>query len=210
MKIYATRTGTKRNLGLMRQAGFGMLLNPFENLSPVPDGFTYACDNGEWPCSQAGRCFDGPAFRRMLERVGPGADFIVAPDIVAGGTASLAMSLAWLHDCLAVGPTVLIPLQDGMEVRDIIAVWREFAWARDRLGLFLGGSTEWKEATMRKWGRLAQRLGATYHVGRVNTARRLYLASFSKADSVDGTSASKFADTIPLLASASRQQDLFA
>lgn len=102
-------------------------------------------------------------------------------------------------------PRVLIVLQDGMEVRHIVALYRR----RRFYGLFLGGSTEWKESTMRKWGRLARRLRLYYHVGRVNTARRLALASWSGAHSVDGTSASKFAETIPMLTYAARQQDLF-
>lgn len=42
----------------------------------------------------------------------------------------------------------------------------------------------------------------------MNTARRLALASYSQAHSVDGTSATKFAKTIPMLTSAGQNRDL--
>lgn len=205
MILYATRTGTLRNLRLMLLGGWRLLLNPFSDLSATE--FRYGLDNGAWRAHQRGEPFDEPAFERAVARVGPGADWIVAPDIVMGGRASLALSIAWLPRLLPVNDLILIPMQDGMTSSDFIALFRVH---RDRIGIFLGGSTEWKEATIRRWGRLARRLGVHYHVGRVNTARRLHLASWAEADSVDGTSASQFAETIPMLTSAARQQDLFA
>lgn len=207
MILYATRTGTLRNLELMRRGRWGILLNPFTDLSPLPDGFDLkAYDNGAWRSHMRGEPFDVPAFEKGLKRIGAECEWVVAPDIVAGGLESLRFSTDWLPHLVKVSRLVLVPLQDGMKPRDIVALVRIYG---RRIGLFLGGSTEWKLATMRAWGRLARRLGLYYHIGRVNTARRLHLASWAEAHSVDGTSASRFAETIPMLTSAARQRDLF-
>jgi hypothetical protein len=49
-----------------------------------------------------------------------------------------------------------------------------------------------------------------YHVGRVNTARRIRLCAEAGADSFDGTSVTMFSCTLPLLESARRQPSLLA
>lgn len=203
---YATRTGTKRNNALMADGGWAVLLNPFCDLSPLPPGKLYAFDNGAWPAFTAGRPFDGLAFVRGVERVGAGAAFIVCPDIVMGGRESLAFTLQWLPFCLTIGPVVLIAVQDQMTVGDIVDLFRLYG---RRIGIFVGGSTIWKEDTMKRWGTLARRLGIYCHVGRVNSVRRIALCAFAGVDSFDGTSASKFAVTIPKLTNATRQPDLF-
>ena len=199
---YATRTGTLRNLRLMDEGGWRLLLNPFEDLSPTP--FRYGFDNGAWRAHMTGMPFDVKAFERGLERVGPGADWIAAPDIVEGGLYSLAVSMSWLERLQKVNPLVLVPLQDGMTPDDVRPALDAGA------GLFLGGSTEWKEASMPVWGALCASVGAYFHVGRVNTGRRIALANAAGAHSFDGTSASRFAKTIPMLTSATRQPDLWS
>lgn len=200
MKLYATRTGTLRNLAEMEAHGWSILLNPFTDLSPTP--FRYGFDNGAWRAFIEGVPFDVPLFMSAVQRVGGGADFIVAPDIVAGGLESLAMSLAFLPQLMAINPLVLIPLQDGMTEADILPL------LRPGVGLFLGGSTEWKLATMVPWGRFARWHGVYFHVGRVNTAKRIHLAVAAGADSVDGTSGTRFAKTIAPLTRAAGQRDL--
>jgi hypothetical protein len=77
-----------------------------------------------------------------------------------------------------------------------------------RMGIFLGGSTEWKLATMYDWGLLACAARRWYHIGRVNTRRRIRLAAEAGADSFDGTSASRYSDTLPLLEAARQQPSL--
>jgi hypothetical protein len=61
------------------------------------------------------------------------------------------------------------------------------------------GSTEWKLATMKPWGNFCKARGVHYHVARVNTLRRFGLAAGAHATSADGTSATRFAKTVPLL-----------
>lgn len=65
-------------------------------------------------------------------------------------------------------------VQDGMTFDDVPA----------DCVLFLGGSTEWKEAAIKPW---CLRFPGRVHVGRVNTWRRLMACYEAGAISVDGT-----------------------
>lgn len=196
MQMYASRTGTRRNLDALRSAGWRLLVSATG--VHRHEGFPYMIDNGAFTYFQQGVPYDAEPFRRLLASHGSGADLIVAPDIVAGGIQSLEMSLAWLPELSAYGPRVLIPVQDGMTTDDLRP------WVSDRVGVFLGGSTEWKEQTMPYWGQFCREASCYYHVGRVNTLRRIYMALEAGADSCDGSSASRFACTLPDLDLASR------
>jgi len=196
---YASRTGTRRNLAALHGAGWRQLVTPvYPRVSRPARGF--ALDNGAWAAHQRGGRLDVHRFAEMLYALGRHADFVVAPDIVAGGRESLAVSIHWLPTCLYNARRVLIAVQDGMEPQDFDGVP-----LGPRVGLFVGGSTDWKLSTLPAWGRLARRRGAWLHVGRVNTARRIQLCRDAGADSFDGTSVTRFADTLPLLDGARRQ-----
>ncbi len=201
---YASRTGTKRNLAALREAGWRLLVSAKGVLRT--EGFPYALDNGAWSAHQQGQPFDFPAFERALSLLGKGADWTVLPDIVAGGLPSLKLSLEWLPRVLDVSPRALIAVQDGMtpaELRPHLG---------DRVGIFVGGSDRWKLEYLERWGLLAAELGCWLHVGRVNTARRIAACKSVGATSFDGTSASRYVKTLPLLEGARHrsQVGLFA
>ena len=163
-------------------------------------------DNGAWSDFQAERPFDEDAFDRFLDwlaeqPVVPRS--LILPDIVAGGLASLELSTRWSNRCLSACPLVLLPVQDGMTEQDVAHL------VGPKVGVFLGGSTQWKISTMAAWGAFCHRLGLHYHVARVNTEKRMAMAIAAGADSVDGTSASRYAVTLPRLDRASRQPDFF-
>jgi len=162
----------------------------------------YALDNGAWGCFQREEPFNSKAFEEMLEWIGSGADWIVVPDIVQGGLQSLRFSEKWLSRVSDFGPC-LLAVQDGMVPDDVRSL------VSPSLGVFLGGSTEWKLRTMEKWGELAREKGAWFHVARVNTVRRIRLCQWSKADSFDGSSVSRFSCTLRRLDLARRQESLF-
>lgn len=198
---YASRTGTRRNLDALRGAGWGLLVSRagvwrMEGFSDV------MADNGAWSDFQGNRPFDGDTFERFLDwlsgqPVVPKS--LVLPDIVAGGDASLELSVRWSNRCLSVCPLVLLAVQDGMTEQDVAPL------VGPKVGVFLGGSTQWKISTMAAWGVFCHRLGLHYHVARVNTEKRMAMAIAAGADSVDGTSASRYAITLPRLDRASRQ-----
>jgi hypothetical protein len=189
LRYYCTWTGTAANLAEMHARGMRVLTGPDQldrrGLPPL----ARAVDNGAWACHTQGRPFDGDAFRRALARWGGGADWIVLPDVVAGGLASLELSLSWLEEVAAVGRPMLLPVQDGMTAEDVRP------HVGGAVGIFVGGLTEWKERTAAAWGELARERGCHLHVGRVNSARRMQLAIDAGADSADGTSVTKWGST---------------
>lgn len=212
---YASRTGTRRNLNALGNAGWGLLVSRSgewrtEGWTCSSTGerrkFRIVGDNGAWADFQAGAPFDDDAFERFLiwiagQPIVP--DWIVLPDIVAGGLSSLELSLRWSNRCLSVCPLVLLAVQDGMSEVDVSP------FVGRNVGVFLGGSTEWKISSMEAWGAFCRRLGLHYHVARVNTGRRMAMAVAAGADSVDGSSASRYAVTTTKLTNASRQTDLW-
>jgi hypothetical protein len=200
VQAYAAHTGTKRNLAALHGAGWGLLLSPGK---PCDPRFKYALDNGAFGAWQQGKPFNVPAFERHVSRHGSGAEFVVAPDIVAGGAASLAFTMEWLPRLQGVGKRRLIAVQDGMTEEHVRPHLCE------TVGIFVGGTTEWKLQTLPLWGRVARQTGAYLHVGRVNTVRRIRLCHEAGAHSIDGTSATRFSCTLPMLDAAVRQSSLF-
>ncbi len=209
MICYASRTATLRNIAALKGAGWGWMVGPLDGRGPRLHGMRWALDNGAWPAFAQKVEWDEPAFARALDQFGPGADFIVVPDVVADRDASLARTRAWLPRLLARADLgnarLLIAVQDGMTFADI-----EPLLASPRVGLFIGGGTDWKVAAIVPWGSWAKSRGLYVHVGRVNTARRIALCAAGAVDSIDGTSATKFAKTLPLLTRAASQPDLLA
>lgn len=193
---YASRTGTKRNLAALRGAGWRLLVSAGGPLRH--EGFAYGLDNGAWTAYSAGRPFDERLFVVALRKMGRDADWTVIPDIVQGGLASLDLSLRWMRRVLDETERGLIAVQDGMAPADVTG------FLGPRVGLFVGGSTAWKLETLATWCALARERGCWGHVGRVNTIRRIKDCSAAGATSFDGTSASRFAKTLPKLDSARR------
>lgn len=202
MTPYASRTGTGRNLAIMRALGWRLLVSRAGVWRT--EGFRYCLDNGAWSDFLAGTEFDADKFEELLETLGAGADWVVAPDLVAAGTRSLDFSLRWLNRCRSVCPLVLIATQDGMEPADLAP------YVGANVGLFHGGSTGWKMAEMIRWGTWAAEREIYFHVARVNTGRRMVTAAASGANSIDGSSGSRFAKNIQRIDDLARQGDIFS
>lgn len=192
---YASRTGTKRNLAALRAAGWRLMVSARGRLRS--EGFPYALDNGAWTAFQehlkgerASPILDLAAFRRAVNEMGADADFIIVPDVVADGARSWPITRYWLRklrrDRRLRRAMLLIAVQDGMEPEMVRP------YLSSRVGVFVGGSTEWKLATMAEWARLAHERGAWCHVGRVNSALRARLCDIAGADSLDGSKASRY------------------
>lgn len=202
MLAYASNTGTRRNLAALRGAGWRLLLSP-AGCSLDARGFPHALDNGAWHHHQAGTPFDEGAFQDALGRVGPSADWVAVPDVVCGGLASLEFSLRWLERVRRIARVALIPVQDGMTAEHLRPL------LNSRVGIFIGGSDAWKEQSAWGWGQLAKERGCWLHVGRVNSIRRISICAAAGATSFDGTSATRYAVTLPKLDRARRQRALF-
>ncbi|WP_249352910.1 hypothetical protein [Pseudomonas asiatica] len=195
MVPYASRTGTKQNLEAMRANGWGLLVSAKGVLRT--EGFPFMLDNGAWSAFTQGEPFDERAFYKAFDLLGESATMVVVPDIVAGGLRSLDFSLKWLDRLKGIPGKLLIPVQDGMvpdDVRDLL---------NPGVGIFVGGTSDWKLQTAHSWGMLARRRCCHLHVGRVNSAKRMLLCSAAAgAHSVDGTSASMYSKTVAPLTAA--------
>ncbi len=199
---YASRTGTRRNLAALRGSGWRLLVSAAGCLRS--EGFQYALDNGAWSAYTQGRPFDDRAFTSALRKLGAGADWTVLPDVVMGGAASLEMSIGWMRRVLDETPRALLAVQNGMKASDV----RPFIG--ERVGIFVGGDTKWKEDTIGEWSALGREAGCWVHVGRVNTVRRIAICTAEAVTSFDGSSASRWAKTVPRMDAARRQTGLFA
>lgn len=208
MKGFASRTGTKRNLRGLRERGWGLIVSRAGAWRT--EGFeAWAAENGAWADKLADRPFDGAEFERFLEWVAAQPIqplWIALPDIVEGGLDSLALSRRWYRllrrrKSFRTAELMLV-VQDGMEPRHVRRL------VGPNCGVFVGGSTGWKLSTMKRWGALARSRGAKFHVGRVNSMRRIRLCEDAGADSFDGTSATMYAETLPRLDAARRQTSL--
>ena len=201
IRAYANRTGTKRNLDALRAAGWGLLV--CASKSPGSDhrteGFEdYMLDNAAYKCRNKGETpqerldywsdhYLGP-FEDLVASHGERARFVVAPDIVCGGPLSLDTSSRWVEWLLAEVPgKILIPAQDGMAAHELAPL------LGPRVGLAIGGSTQWKWDGLAAWCHLARERGACCHVLRANSARMVAWASACGATSFDGSGPSKFA-----------------
>ena len=209
MIYYATYTTTRRNLAALAEAGIRVLLGPDQldvGLRGYPQA-RYAVDNGAWGAFTRGGAFDDARFWAVLERWGERRrcpptscrepDWIVVPDIVAGGRASLDLSLRWLPYVRQYGPP-LLAVQDGIEPEDVEE------HVGPGCGIFLGGSTAWKWASLAKWAAMARTYRCHLHVGRVNSERGIRVCRAHGVTSADGTSASRFAVNAPRLGAATR------
>jgi hypothetical protein len=183
---YTSRTGTRTTLAELRARGWRLLVSA-KGVHRT-EGMPYAIDNGAWTAFQKGKPFDHGAFERLVYALGDGADWIVAPDVVADRAASLRMT-EWYLPHLERWP-LLVAVQNGMTPNDVRA------WLGPRVGLAVGGDDAWKDATVRLWGELARERGCYLHVLRVNTEGRMRLAHEAGADSIDGTSPIQFPSTL--------------
>jgi hypothetical protein len=180
VRVYVGQTRSRRLIAELSALGIGECTSRGEH---PPRRIPWFADNGAFGDWKAGRSFDIAAFESDLPRIreaGAPPDFIVCPDIVAGGLDSLAFSLAWLPRLRFACPglPVYLAVQDGMEEGDVPDGFH---------GIFVGGSLPWKLATGARWVREAHRRGLPCHVGRVGNARRVAWAIRIGADSIDSS-----------------------
>ena len=192
MQGYASKTGTKRNLEVMRKHDWGILISPYDPY--LPEGFNHMClDNGAWTAHTKGIDWDQKLFEKALAKFGASADFVVAPDIHQGGASSLALSKAWISPLLNQCKKVLIPIQDGMSPDEISPLLSE------RVGIFLAGSFDYRWRHVAMWGHVAKSTACHFHVAIVNSIKRMETCQIYGVHSFDGSGPSRFASKAELM-----------
>lgn len=177
---YGGGTTSKEQVAQLEKVGWGMMIGP---VNPLRSPLRYAVDNGAFPAWVKKLPWSEKAFLKMLDRVQSfdrKPDFIVCPDIVAGGPASLDFSMTWV-DRLPKGWPCYLAVQDGMTPCGVLGVLDHFA------GLFVGGTGTWKRNMSPQWAKLARSEGKRLHVGRINSLQGAFMqGKVVRADSFDG------------------------
>ena len=181
LRLYVCRPTGAKTIAACRAYNFGALLSPISMRSsksvrlddvglmmdirvgvtdmsghsnPI-EGLPFVLDNGVWSCHQAGVEWSDDPLLRMIDRFNHRdlkPAFVVAPDKIAAGYDSLAFSLDWLMAKRSRCGDLpwLLAVQDGMQVERV----REALLEHRLAGIFVGGSTEWKWATVHAWSEL--------------------------------------------------------
>ena len=159
----------------------GQLLSPTTARRRAYVGDAFAIDNGAFSGFQE-KLFFNLLARNKEHR--PMCLWVVAPDIVANGRRTLELFDHFFP--MLEGWPPAIAIQDGME--DLPIPWGLLRGG----GVFLGGSTEFKESQAAiDILKTARAMGFKTHVGRINTPKRWKLFE-DMADTCDGTGCSRF------------------
>lgn len=159
--------------------------NSIERLAT--SGRWWAADND---CFQR---LDVEAYWRMISRIAS-VDrsrllWVAVPDVVGDAQATINRWVEWHPQLEHLGLPAAFVGQDGLG-----EAWDQIPW--DQLAaVFLGGSTGWKlSQEAERLSREAKSRGKWVHMGRVNTLRRIRHATEIGADSIDGTTFSRWPD----------------
>lgn len=144
----------------------------------TPWGGWYALDNGAFGAWKNRREWEPGPFLAMCDKAAAhhhAPRWVVVPDSVGDREATLVRWRDWSVDLRAwFGWPLAFAVQDGMTEADI---------PDDADVLFIGGTTEWKWASLPRWCAMGRRV----HVGRVNGPRALRRCAELGVESVDGT-----------------------
>lgn len=173
MKVYIGQTRSRKLIRSLEYFGFGEMTVREE---VPPRRKPWAFDNGAYKDWTAKTQFNETKFLKSVEQAHD-ADFIVVPDVVAGGLRSLEFSESWFPRLT--GFRRYLALQDGMTPAHVGLLASKYD------GLFLGGTLGWKLATLWEWKRASVAWGKPLHVGRVGTRRRAQLCRLVGVDSID-------------------------
>ena len=185
MQIY-TGTCAGKKFEKLKGFGLGVMISPSPSFEVRKHFKDVPCvlDNGAYRCFEQGYPFRESAFLGILDEcyeMGIKLDFIVCPDIIAGGRASLDFSLEWAGR-LKTAPRLALVVQDGM-VADMVDSHVRSLFTH----LFVGGTPDWKWQTLPGWASFCASFGLKCHVGKCGTLSRLDLCKSLGVSSVDST-----------------------
>lgn len=173
---------------MARETGrIGHLFSPGAQRGPFP-WFPYALDNGAFSCwDMRANCFDHDKWatkeeewRKLLiwaQFQDCKARWAIVPDVIGDGQATLQQWSKYAPTVQAAHIPLAVAVQDGMTRDDV----RSLSPRPDVIAV--GGTTEWKWATVEMWARSFPRV----HVLRCNSPQKLYELEAMGVESCDGT-----------------------
>jgi len=175
MRIYMSASGTEKN-NLIKENGFGLVYSPYNMISERLD-IPYILDNGAFTAYSKNIPWNPDLFYKAVNKY-KNYDFVVIPDIVAGGESSLKLSIKHLD---RLNHPRYLAVQNGISGGDCL----KFVPHID--GIFIGGDMIWKLREADYWCNFAHNHGLKCHIGRVGTETLYDWAIQIGADSVDGS-----------------------
>ena len=187
MKIYTGNAYGKKLDNVIKHE-LGIMISSSPTFKPQKDFGQVPCalDNGAFVAYKKGYPFPEKVFLETIDecyKLNLSLDFIVCPDIVAGGEKSLEFSMKWATGKLLTAPRLALVVQDGMTTQMIDAYILKFFTV-----IFVGGSVKWKWDNADKWARFAHNNNKLCHIGQVGQVMKLKFADHIQVDSVDSTS----------------------
>lgn len=193
MKIYFACPTGKRRDDMVSKYGdkFGACLtrDVFNNITAKKMPWFF--DNGAYSDWNTGAEFNYEKFtKRLLEieskvrfKILPEPDFVVVPDKVAKGQASLRYSVAWMEYLNQNFPynKYYLAVQNDMDILHVEKLIRRRMFD----DLFVGGTKDWKYKEGHKWVELAKRYGLPIHCGAIGTRKNILWAKMEGFTSVD-------------------------
>ena len=191
MIVYCANNGHAHKLKVIRENKNKLgLMFSIGDSRRVDHGYRFALDNGAFSAYQKNKDWNPELFLhkmnvhvRTSERFWP--DFVILPDIVAGGLESLNRSKEWLKilkHFYQKYRSWYLAVQDGIYPKDI-----DNDILRNVEGIFIGGTKEWKFMTAALWVKWSHEIGKKCHIGRIGNLRALMWAQRIGPDSVDSS-----------------------
>lgn len=157
--------------------GYGIVYSPADPRKIIHK-FSHIIDNGAWTAYKTKQPWNKDAFYSYLSTA-KNPDFVVIPDIVAGGKASLIRSTEHIQRLKKY--TLYLAVQPGIIADDIgeLLIYIK--------GIFIGGDSVWKWRTAEYWREYSYKNGIKCHIGGVGTKQLYDYAYAIGVDSVDGS-----------------------
>lgn len=184
---YTAQPSNIENIKILGSYPWRHLLSPNRPYKNMQKCAGYAIDNGAWSAFKSQTRYNPDPFLEDVGRYGEDADFIVIPDVVEDAAGTFREAEKWIpilesYRCLFVA-------QDGMNISDM----RDFVMSG--IGIFIGGSTEYKLSNIRPISNLCDQHNVLCHVGRVNSIKRMHICINNGAHSFDGSGMARFKNT---------------
>lgn len=184
---YTAQPSNTHNLEILSRYPWRHLLSPNRPYRKIQPCAGYAIDNGAWSAFKNKRAYNPNPFLDDVASYGENADFIVIPDVVEDAAATFKEAEKWIP--MLTQYRCLIVAQDGMTIAD----FSDFVM--DGIGVFIGGSTEYKLKNIKSIAALCDQYSVLCHVGRVNSIKRMHICINFGAHSFDGSGMARFART---------------